>query len=72
MYPCTKLQLVWGTSDFGTKYTQKNVSDKNFGKVNTKFEMRIWQCTPVPNFSQFGEIQFLRPNLSKIEYRVEY
>ena len=22
-YPCTKFQLIWRTSDFGTKFTQK-------------------------------------------------
>ena len=41
MYPCTKFQLIWGTSDFGTKFVQKNVNDKHFGKINIKFEMRI-------------------------------
>ena len=41
MYPCTKFQLIWRTSDFGTKFAQKNVSDKNFGKINIKLEMRI-------------------------------
>ena len=43
----------------------RKVSDKNFGKINIKFEMRIQQCTPVPNFSQLGELQFLRPDLPK-------
>ena len=65
MYPCTKFQLIWRTSDFGTKFAQKNVSDKNFGKVNIKFEMRIQQCTLVSNCSQLGELQFLRRNLPK-------
>ena len=37
----------------------------NFGKMNIKFKMRKKQCTLVPNFSQFGEFQFLRPNLPK-------
>ena len=41
MYPCTKFQLIWRTSDFGTKFAQKNVNNKNFGKINIKFEMRI-------------------------------
>ena len=41
MYPCTKFQLIWRTSDLGTRFKQKNVSDKNFGKINMKFEIRI-------------------------------
>ena len=32
MCPCTKFQLIWRTSDFGTKFPQKNVSDKIFWK----------------------------------------
>ena len=41
MYPCTKLQLIWKTSDFGTKFAQKNMSDKKFEKINIKFEIKI-------------------------------
>ena len=41
------------------------MNDKNFEKINIKFEIRIQQCTPVPNLSQFGEVQFLEPNLPK-------
>ena len=41
MCPCTKFQLIWRTSDFGTKFAQKNVNNKNFGKTNIKFEMRV-------------------------------
>ena len=37
---------------------------------NIKFELRIQRCTPVPNFSQFREFQFLRPNLPKKDLRV--
>ena len=33
MYPCTKFQLIWRTSDFGTEFVQKNTNDKNFGKI---------------------------------------
>ena len=43
----------------------KSMSGKNFGKINIKFKMRKQQCTPVSDFSQFGELQFLRPNLLK-------
>ena len=41
MYTCTKFQLISRTSGFGTNFAQKNVNDKNFVKVNIKFEMRI-------------------------------
>ena len=41
MCACTKFQLIWRTSNFGTKFAQKNVSDKNVGKINIKFEIRI-------------------------------
>ena len=41
MHPCTKFQLVWRTSDFGTDFAQKNINDKNFGKIKIKFEIRI-------------------------------
>ena len=36
MYPCTKLQSIWRTSDFQTKLDQKNMTDKNFEKINIK------------------------------------
>ena len=58
MCPSTKFQLFWRTSDFGIKFAQKNMSDKIFGKINIKFKMKIKLCTPVPNFSQFEELQF--------------
>ena len=28
MYPCIKFQLTWRTSDFGTKFAPKNMSEK--------------------------------------------
>ena len=34
MYACTKFELIWRTSDFGTKFAQKNMNDKNFEKTN--------------------------------------
>ena len=36
MYPFTKFQLIWRTSDFETKFAQKNMTDKNFEKINIK------------------------------------
>ena len=41
MYPCTKLRLILRTSNFGTKLSQKNVSDKNFVKINIESEMTM-------------------------------
>ena len=35
-YPCTKFQLIWGTSDLGTKFVQKSRTDKNFEKYTLK------------------------------------
>ena len=32
MYRCTKCQLIWRTSDFGTKFSPKNMTDKTFEK----------------------------------------
>ena len=29
MYPHTKFQLIWITSDFGGKFPQKNMNEKN-------------------------------------------
>ena len=72
MYACPKFQLIWRASDFVTKLAQKNMNGKHFEKINNKFEKRIWQCMPVPNFSQFRELQFLEPNLPKNLFRGEY
>ena len=44
----------------------------NFEQINIKFEIRILQCMSVPNFSRFGELQFLGSNLPKKHFRVEY
>ena len=32
MYPCTKFQSIWKTSDFGTKLPPKIMNDKNLKK----------------------------------------
>ena len=34
MYQCNKFQLIWRASDFGTKFTQKDMNGKNFEKIN--------------------------------------
>ena len=41
MYPCTKFQLIWRTSDFETKLAPKNVNDKHFEKINIKILISI-------------------------------
>ena len=38
----------------------------NFEKINIKIETSIQQCTAVPSFSQFDELQFLGPKLPKM------
>ena len=40
MYDCTKFQLIWRTSDFGTKFAQ-NMNDKIFEEINLKIEISI-------------------------------
>ena len=41
MYPCSKFQLIWRTSGFGTKLAQKNMNDKHFEKINIKIVISI-------------------------------
>ena len=41
MYSCTKFQSFSRTSDFGTKFAEKNMNDKNFEKINIKTEIRM-------------------------------
>ena len=41
------------------------MNDKNFEKINIKIEINLQQSTSVPNFSQFEELQILRPNCQK-------
>ena len=38
------------------------MSEKKIKKIIIKFEIRTKQCMYVPDFSQFGELQFLRLN----------
>ena len=49
------------------------MNEKNLEKINIKKKNRNKhiQCTPAPNFSQFGELQFLGPNLPPKHCRVE-
>ena len=58
MYSCTKIQSIWRTSDFETKFAQKkkkiaqkNMADKDFQKITIKIIISIEQCTPVSNFN---------------------
>ena len=64
--------LIWRSSNFGAKFSQNNMNDKTFEKINVKIVTSIQQCTHVPNFSQFEELLFLKPNLSKKHFSVEY
>ena len=41
MYPCTKFQLIWRTSDVGTKVSQQIMNSKNFEKINIKIVISI-------------------------------
>ena len=65
MDPGIKFQLTWRTSDFGTKFAPKNMRENFLKKFNIEFEPKIKQCMSVPDFSQFGEIQFLGLNFPK-------
>ena len=65
IYASTKFQLICRTSDFGTKFAKKIRMRKKSEKINNKFEIRIQQCMPVPNFSRFQKCRCLGPNLPK-------
>ena len=41
MYPSMKFQSFCRTSDYGTKYAKKNMTDKKFEKVNIKIIISI-------------------------------
>ena len=41
MCSCIKIQLIWRASDFGTKFAQKDMSDKIFDKINFKIIISI-------------------------------
>ena len=41
MYPCMKFQSFCGTSDYETKFAQKNMTDKSFEKINIKVVINI-------------------------------
>ena len=49
MYSCANFQSIWRTPDFETKFAQKNMTDKNFQKINIKILISI--PTPTPNLS---------------------
>ena len=51
MYSCTKIQSIWRTSDFETKFAQKNMADKDFQKITIKIIISVEQCIPVSNFN---------------------
>ena len=65
MYTNARFQSIGKTSDFGTKFTQNYIKDKNFEKINMKIVISISLYTPAPNFSQSGKLQIFRPNFTK-------
>ena len=56
MYHGIEFQITWRTSDFGTKFAPKNMSEKKIKKINIEFETRMKQFMSVPDFSQFEEL----------------
>ena len=50
---------------FWDQVCPKNMTDKDFEKINIKIVISIQQFTPVRNFSHFVELQITGPNLSK-------
>ena len=50
---------------FWDQICPKNMTDKNFEKMNIKIIISIRQFTPVQNFSHFVELQVMGPNLPK-------
>ena len=65
MYPCTKFESIWKTSNFGTKFVQKNMTDKYFEKINAKIIISIQQCTHVQNLRHIVE-EMCRGELSAL------
>ena len=45
---------------FWDQLCPNNMKENNFEKINIKVVISIWQFTPVPNFSQFGELQIYK------------
>ena len=41
MYPFTKFQSILRSSDFRTKFAEKNMNEKNFEKINVKIVISI-------------------------------
>ena len=63
MYPCTKFQSFWKTSNFWTKFVQINKNDKKCKKIKIKIVISLQQCTTLRKFNQFEEIQIMGPFL---------
>ena len=41
MYPYKKFESICRTSQFGIKFAQKNMNEKNFEKINAKIVISI-------------------------------
>ena len=50
MYACNKFQLIWTTSDFWTKFAEKDIDDKNFEKINIKIQNKDIAMYPCAKF----------------------
>ena len=61
--PSSQISVIWRTLDFGTKFIQKTVTDKNFEKVSIKIVISMQPFNPVQNFSCFAELQIMGPDL---------
>ena len=61
IYLCTKFQSIWKTSDCGTKSVQKNMTNKNFGKINIKIVTYI----NVPLCKISVNLKIMGPNFLK-------
>ena len=62
MYANARFRSTGATSDFGTILARNYMNEKTFEKINNKIVVSIQQWTALRNFSQFVQLQFMRPN----------
>ena len=53
-----QFETIWRTSDFEAKFAQKNMTDKNFEKIDFKIVISTEQCIPLPNFCNLENVRF--------------
>ena len=72
MYPHTKFQLIWITSDFGTNFFQKNMNEKEkIEKINVKFDkgdIAMYHCIKFKSTWRTSDLG----DFAKKHCRVEY